>query len=211
VSTEKISYYLWGDFNLIRHAGEKNTPGGMNKWNTIFNIIIENNNLMDINLSNRKYTWCNDHVVPTYAKLDRFLVFVNWMDKYPLSNVMALPREMSNHTPLILDVGENKERSVGQFKFELSWLTKDDIMEVVRPIWEEDANGKCAIEEWNWRLGNTRKKLRGWAKNVDAAYKKERKDCLIFFNIWTHKLRFVGYPLLIWKQCWKLKNFLMTW
>jgi hypothetical protein len=33
-------------------------------------------------------------------------------------------------------------------------------MEVIRPIWEADANGKCAIEEWNWRLGNTRKKLR---------------------------------------------------
>jgi hypothetical protein len=97
------------------------------------------------------------------------------MDKYPLSNVMAMPGEMSDHTPLILDVGEIKKRSVGQFRFELSWLTKEDIMEVVRPIWEADANGKCAIEEWNWRLGNTRKKLRGWAKNVDAAYKKKKK------------------------------------
>jgi hypothetical protein len=82
---------------------------------------------------------------------------------------------------------------VGQFKFELSWLTKEDIMEVVRPIWEEDANGKCAIDEWNWRLGNTRKKLRGWAKNVDAAYKKEKKDYLIFFKTLMHKLRLVGY------------------
>jgi hypothetical protein len=88
---------------------------------------------------------------------------------------MAMPREMSDHAPLILDVGESKERSVGQFKFELSWLIKEDIMVVVRSIWEVDANGKCAIEEWNWRLGNTRKKLRGWAKNVDAAYKKEKK------------------------------------
>jgi hypothetical protein len=171
----KFSTVYGGDFNLIRHAGEKNTPGGMSKWNTIFNIIIENNNLMDINLSNRKYTWCNDHVIPTYTKLDRFLVSVSWMDKYPLSNVMAMPREMSDHTPLILDIGESKERSVGQCKFELSWLTKEDIMEVVRPIWDVDANGKCAIEELNWRLGNTRKKLRGWAKNVDAAYKKEKK------------------------------------
>jgi exonuclease III len=101
----KLPTVYGGDFNLIRHAGGKSTPGGMSKWNTIFNIIIENNNLMDINLCNRKYTWCNDHVFPTYAKLDRFLVSVSWMDKYPLSNVMAMPREMSDHTPLILDVG----------------------------------------------------------------------------------------------------------
>jgi hypothetical protein len=108
------------------------------------------------------------------------------MDKYPLSNVMAMPREMSDHTPLILDVGESKERSVGQFRFELSWLTKEDIMEVIRPISEADANGKCAIEEWNWRLGNTMKKLRGWDKNVDATYKKEKKrlyDILLYLDI----------------------------
>jgi hypothetical protein len=52
-------------------------------------------------------------------------------------------------------------------------------MDVVRPIWEEDANGKCAIDEWNWRFGNTRKKLRGWVKNVDAAYRKEKKHYLL--------------------------------
>jgi hypothetical protein len=62
----------------------KNTLGGMSKWNTIFNIIIENNILMDINLSNRKYTLCNDPVIPTYAKLEKFLVSVSWMDKYPI-------------------------------------------------------------------------------------------------------------------------------
>jgi hypothetical protein len=73
-----------GDFNLIWHAGEKNTPIGMGKWNAIFNIIIENNNLIDINLSNRKYTWCNDHASPTYAKLDRFFVSVSWIDQYLL-------------------------------------------------------------------------------------------------------------------------------
>jgi hypothetical protein len=31
-------------------------------------------------------------------------------------------------------------------------------MDILRPMWEEDENGKCAIDEWNWRLGNTRKK-----------------------------------------------------
>jgi hypothetical protein len=40
-------------------------------------------------------------------------------------------------------------------------LVKEDIMDIVRPVWEEDENGKCAIDEWNWRLGNTRKKTEG--------------------------------------------------
>jgi hypothetical protein len=43
---------------------KKSTGGGLTKWNTIFNIIIENNNLFDIKLNNRKYTWCKNHVDP---------------------------------------------------------------------------------------------------------------------------------------------------
>jgi hypothetical protein len=39
------SVYGW-DFNLVQNASEKSTSGGLSKWNTIFNIIIENNNLL---------------------------------------------------------------------------------------------------------------------------------------------------------------------
>jgi hypothetical protein len=70
----------------------------MGKWNAIFNIIIEDNNLIDINLSNSKYTWCNDHVGPTYAKLDRFFGFCKLNGS--VSTMMALTREMSAHAPL---------------------------------------------------------------------------------------------------------------
>jgi hypothetical protein len=36
----KFSTVYVGDFNLIRHAGEKNMPGGMSKWNTILGFLF---------------------------------------------------------------------------------------------------------------------------------------------------------------------------
>jgi hypothetical protein len=67
--------------------------------------LLKNNNLFDTKMCNRKYTWCNNHVEPTFAKLDRFLVTMDWLDHYPKTCVSALSREWSYHTPLLIDTG----------------------------------------------------------------------------------------------------------
>jgi hypothetical protein len=61
---------------------------------------------MELHLGNRQYSWSNDHVVPISEKLDRFLATTDWMDQYPLVQVSALTRYKSNHTPLLLDIGD---------------------------------------------------------------------------------------------------------
>jgi hypothetical protein len=58
---------------------------------------------------------------------------------------------------------------------ELCWLAREDIHSVVDPIWALPAGGRSAIEEWNWRMGNSRRILKGWNKNVESEYKKEKK------------------------------------
>jgi hypothetical protein len=49
----------------VRNASEKSTSGSLLKWNTIFNIIIENNNLFDIKMCNRKYTIMLNLLLPS--------------------------------------------------------------------------------------------------------------------------------------------------
>ena len=74
----------------------------------------------------RKYTWANYAEVPTYEKLDRILVTIEWEQKFPLASVQALTREVSYHTSLLLDGGEPSHRgNVRNFKFELGWLSRD--------------------------------------------------------------------------------------
>jgi hypothetical protein len=88
------------------------------------------------------------------------VVIVDWLDHYPLTYVTALSREWSDHTPMLIDTGIGCVK-LFHFKLELCWLTREDVMDVVRPVWEVDAGNRTPIEEWVWRLDETRKKLRG--------------------------------------------------
>ena len=63
-----------GDFNMTRRESDKNKPGGYNRWSPLFNAVIEQGELMELMLSGRKYTWCNNHEDPTYELIDRVLV-----------------------------------------------------------------------------------------------------------------------------------------
>jgi endonuclease/exonuclease/phosphatase family metal-dependent hydrolase len=64
-------------------------------------------------MSGRKYTWANNLATPTFKKLDRILITTEWEEKFPLSTVQTLIREVSDHTPLLLNSGEP------------SWLLRD--------------------------------------------------------------------------------------
>jgi hypothetical protein len=51
---------------LLERAVRKVIGGNIGRWSIIFNAIIEHNNLMELQLGNRQYTWSNDHVVPIF-------------------------------------------------------------------------------------------------------------------------------------------------
>jgi hypothetical protein len=53
-------------------------------------------------MSGRKYTWENNLSNPTFEKLDRVLITTEWEEKFPLTMVQALTREVSgSYTPLV--------------------------------------------------------------------------------------------------------------
>jgi len=58
--------------------------------------------------------------------------------------VDALSREFSDHTPLLLNSGEenkSKSQTQPQFKFELGWLLCDDFFELVSEVWKKENKG----------------------------------------------------------------------
>jgi endonuclease/exonuclease/phosphatase family metal-dependent hydrolase len=59
-----------------------------------------------LEMSGRKFTWANSRRVPTYERLDRVLVIMEWEQNFPLATVEALNRKISDHTPLLLSTGE---------------------------------------------------------------------------------------------------------
>lgn len=105
-------------------------------------------------MAGRKYTWANSLPNPTYEKLDRILMATEWEQKFPLSTVIALSRDISYHTPLLLNTGEaSPGSSQPTFKFELGWLLRDGFIDMVQKVWSEENTGSTPIEKWKVKLG----------------------------------------------------------
>jgi hypothetical protein len=100
-------------------------------------------------MSGRKYTWANNLANPTFEKLDRILMTMEWDEKFPLSTVQALTREVSDYTPLLLNSGESSHMATQpMFKFELGWLLRDGFIEMVKDIWVNTTEGRTPMERW---------------------------------------------------------------
>jgi hypothetical protein len=89
----------------MRNSGEKNNERFHNRWPFLFNAIIDELNLRELEMLDRKYTWANNLSNMTFEKLDRVLVSTEWEEKFPLSTVHVLPRVISDQIPLLLNSG----------------------------------------------------------------------------------------------------------
>jgi hypothetical protein len=168
-----------GDFNIIRRREEKNNDNFDARWPFIFNAIIESLDLRELALSGRQFTWENRRDNPTYEKLDRVLASVSWEQKYPLVSVQALTRSESDHTPLLLDSGE--QAHLGNkvlFSFELSWLRQEGFYDMVAQQWAAMSCGDSPMEVWKNKIRHLRNFFRGWARNQSNVYKKEKQRLL---------------------------------
>jgi hypothetical protein len=105
------------------------------------------------------------------------LVSTDWEQNFPLATVEALNREISDHTPLLLRMEEKaKSKKQPPFKFELGWLLKDEFFEVVTEVWKKENRGTTPMQKWQNKIRRLRQFLRGWAKNMNGAYKKEKRS-----------------------------------
>jgi hypothetical protein len=96
-----------------------------------------------------------------------------WEFKYPLVSVHALDRGISDHTPLLLDIGNPTFMGIGtKFRLELRWFTHDDFYERVIDIW--NMRGNNAVQQWNKKLSALRCYLRGWAKHKFGVHKQAK-------------------------------------
>jgi hypothetical protein len=119
----------------------------------LFNSVINDLNLRELDMSSRRFTWANSLPNPSYEKLDRILMSTKWEQKFPLANVIALSRDILDHTPLLLDTG--RAPSCGNqplFKFELGWLIWDRFADMVKEIWESVTEEDESMRRWQAKI-----------------------------------------------------------
>jgi hypothetical protein len=131
----------------MRNNKENNNDRYSDRWPFLFNTVIDSFDLREIELSGRQFTWANSLPTPTYEKLDRVLMTIEWEFKYPLVSVRARDRGVSDHTPLLLDTGEATfSGNSRQFRLELSWFTWEDFYSRVVEIWHKSVRGRNSVQ-----------------------------------------------------------------
>jgi endonuclease/exonuclease/phosphatase family metal-dependent hydrolase len=71
-------------------------------FSNLFNAVIQMHELREIYISGGQFTWTNNQRNPTLEKLDRILMSSAWENRFPSVQVHKLPREVSDHDPLII-------------------------------------------------------------------------------------------------------------
>lgn len=63
-------------------------------------------------------------------------MLTEWELKFPMSTVIALPREILDHTPLLIHTRNTSTSNIQpMFKFELGWLLRDCFVDMVKELW----------------------------------------------------------------------------
>jgi hypothetical protein len=140
----------------------------------MFNDWINKFGLIEIKNSSRQFTWGNNQDNLVMALLDRVFVSTCWEKMFPACSVIAKARLESDHTPLIVDTGAFKAPSNKQFRFEKWWLKVDGFDQMVEKTWSAPCNFVKAIDRWQFKIRNLRKKLKGWNANLESDQKKKK-------------------------------------
>lgn len=93
------------------------------------------------------FAWTNNQENPTLEKLGRVLVTKEWGDIFPQALVNILPREISDHNPLIISTGKRDNLPFIQFIFDLGWFKNPEFLSLVEKIWNKPCRAKSTIDK----------------------------------------------------------------
>lgn len=99
-SHDQLSIVL-GDFNEVRSTNERLGSSFCHRGARSFNHFISQAGLCGLPMGGKRFTRKNKDG-SKFSKLDRILVSSHVTNKWPNSHLFALPREYSDHCPLIL-------------------------------------------------------------------------------------------------------------
>jgi hypothetical protein len=162
----------------MRGPQDKSSGDFDHKWPNLFNAVIESLDLKEIVMSGHQYTWAGPGDHPTFEKLDRVLVSTEWESQFPLSTVESRERNISDHTPLVINTGASTHQFQNRpFKFERGWLLRDGFYKMVAKFWQAPCSELTPLERWQSKIRGLRQYPRGWAKHIAGTYRKEKNPC----------------------------------
>jgi hypothetical protein len=168
---------IGGDFNLIRYAKERNSNTGVHRHTGLFNSLIHMYELTELTMTGGLFTWSNNQEFLILEKLDRILTTKDWEDLFCLALIKKMPREISDHNPLLLLTGTKTPSKTIQFRFELSWLKNPDFLNQVKKYGTNHAEPKPPLLKSNRSLSFSNNILRGGDSTFRMSSGNIEKSC----------------------------------
>ena len=109
-----LPWVCMGDFNEIRHRGEREGDGERPEWQMrAFSLAINKSKLKDMGCVGPKFTWSKRLGTSGWVRerLDRALVCTNWTSLFPWVKLYNVATCSSDHNMLILKASPPKSRN----------------------------------------------------------------------------------------------------
>ncbi|XP_023748817.1 uncharacterized protein LOC111897081 [Lactuca sativa] len=135
IKANRVAMWIFtGDFNTVRNKEERINSRFCHVFADDFNHFIYSNALTDLRMGGSKFTYFKPEDGGKLSKLDRFLVCDKFMDSFPGSAVTTLPRDLSDHCPIVMKT-DCEDFGPRPFKFFNSWMYRTGFNEVVLRAW----------------------------------------------------------------------------
>lgn len=122
-----------GDFNAVRRPEERFNSIFCYRTARDFNKFIEEVGFTDLKMGGFRYTCFRNEDIKL-SKLDRFLISPSFLDIAPKTYVTALPRELSNHCPILLSTTK-PDFGHPPFRLSNSWLLREGFEKTFITSW----------------------------------------------------------------------------
>ena len=159
-----------GDFNVTLEADDRpDGSGGRDQGSEDFWAFLSRAALQEMGPQDSTYTWRSGAGSSYKSRLDRFLCSVELLERFPQADVRALPRPISDHSPIIWQTHEGHGRTT-YFKMDKSWLRERGFKEEVKAVWRSHAG----IETGSTKLAKCIEGLRGHLMCYRRKVREER-------------------------------------
>lgn len=109
------------------------------------------------------------------SRIDRFLFCLGWEDLFLNRSQVALPRPISDHTPIVLEPIRINGRP-SPFCFEEVWFLEPDFLKIVEREWNKESFSGNASRIFSLKL-KALKYLKAWNKTSRGSLKLNLKIC----------------------------------
>ena len=181
---------LGGDFNAVRFPEERRNSLRLTTEMRRFSEVIGELGLKELPLAGGPYTWIGGLNSQAASRLDRFLFSDQWEDHFSAITQAALPRLISDHSPIVLQAG-GFSSGKSPFRFENMWLKEESFKDLLKG-WSQSLsfNGSFSFILAE-KLKALKAILKSWNKDVFGKVGVNKKLALDKVDFWDdqEKLR----------------------